>query len=107
MPLALKLKQQQEQTDYIREIFEYLVIGTDRSILADKPAIILLFTFFSMQPTNPWGRVNIPVTKDEFVHLKSQVQKYCQEQVRLYCLQGCLATQIGLCTCLQLVAKST
>ena len=65
----------------MREIFEYLVVGIDRGILAGKGAIFVLYAYFVIQPPNPWQRINIPITNDELGNFKRLVQAYCDNQV--------------------------
>jgi len=44
----------------------------------------VLYTFFVIQPPNPWQRINIPITNDELRNLKCLVQAYCDNQVSTF-----------------------
>ena len=70
-----------ERTDYIRELYEYLVVGIDLSLLVGKGPFLLLYSYFTLQPPNPWQRINIPITKPELVKFKSSMQAFSSCQV--------------------------
>lgn len=82
-----------ERTDYIRELYEYLVVGIDLCLLAGKGPFLLLYSYFTLQPPNPWQRVNIPITKPEFIRFKSSIQAFrsCQEYDVVYAFNKLLA----------------